>query len=247
MNIKTEQIQLGTLRVDVIHKDIKNIHLNVLPPNGKVRISAPYRMDLDTIRIYTISKLAWIKKQQAKFLQQEREAPREYVSRESHYYKGQRYLLRVIYHQGPPKVILRNKEYIDLYVQKGSNVEKRKKVMTEWYRKQLKERIPFLIEKWQKIIGVEVKDWGVRQMKTRWGSCTVKAKRIWLNLELAKKPEYCLEYVIVHEMLHLLERKHNDRFVAYLDHFMPQWRSYKAELNQYIGTNNFLERKKLNN
>ncbi len=241
MTIKTQQIQLGTLWVDVVQKDIKNVHLSVLPPNGKVRISAPHRMNIETVRIFALSKLNWIKKQQAKFLQQKREVPREYVSRESHYFKGQRYLLKVIYHQGPPRVIIRNKEYIDLYVRKGSSLEKRKKVMTEWYRRQLKARIPALIDKWQKIIGVEVKDWGVKQMKTRWGTCTIKARRIWLNLELAKKPEHCLEYIIVHEMLHLIERKHNDRFVAYLDKFMPQWRSYKEELNQFIGTDRILQ------
>ncbi len=232
MAIKTQQIMLGNICVDVLHKDIKNLHLGIYPSTGRIRISAPNRMDLETIRIFVISKLEWIKKHQAKFLQQERETSREYLSCESHYFQGKRYLLNVIYHNAPPKVEIRNKTYIDLYVRKGSDLEHRKKAMTEWYRKQLKGRIPDFIEKWQKIMGVDIKDWGVKQMKTRWGTCNVKARRIWLNLELAKKPEHCLEYIVVHEMLHLLERKHNSRYTAYIDKFMPQWRMHKKELNR---------------
>ena len=146
MTIKTQQIMLGNICVDVIHKDIKNLHLGVYPPTGRVRISAPDRMNLETIRVFAISKLGWIKKHQAKFLQQERETPREYLSRESHYFQGKRYLLNVIYHNAPPKVEIRNKTYIDLYVRKGSGIKRRRKVMTEWYRRQLKDRIKDYME-----------------------------------------------------------------------------------------------------
>jgi len=154
------------------------------------------------------------------------------VSGESHYYKGNRYLLNVIYHNAAPKVEIRNKTYIDLYVRVGSTKERREKVLIEWYRRQLKGQIPALIDKWQKIIGVEVNDWCIKKMKTKWGTCTIASRRIWLNLELAKKPEHCLEYIIVHEMIHLIERNHTDRFVVYMDKFMPKWHFYNDDLNR---------------
>jgi len=227
------QIQVGSMLVDVVRKDIKNLHLAVYPPAGRVRIATPLKVDDESVRLFAISKLAWIRKQQTKFRNQQRQSRREYVYRESHYFQGNRYLLNIIEHAAPPKVILRNKAYIDLYVREGSSQRQRQKVMTEWYRGRLKEQIPPLIEKWQNIIGVRVKEWGIKQMKTRWGTCNIKAKRIWLNLELAKKPKHCLEYILVHEMLHLLERHHSDRFIAYLDEFIPQWRPYKEELNRF--------------
>jgi predicted metal-dependent hydrolase len=225
------QITVGNISIDVVRKDIKNLHLGVYPPNGRVRIATPLKIDDEAVRLFAIAKMAWIKKQQLKFETQERQSERRYVSGESHYYKGKRYLLNVIYHNAAPKVKIRNKIYIDLYVRVGSTNEQREKVLTEWYRKQLKDQIPALIDKWQKIIGVEVNDWAIKKMKTKWGTCTIADHRIWLNLELAKKPEHCLEYIIVHEMVHLIERNHNDRFVAYMDKFMPQWHFYKQELN----------------
>jgi predicted metal-dependent hydrolase len=227
------QIQVGSMLVDVVRKDIKNLHLAVYPPAGRVRIATPLRVNDESIRLFVISKLAWIRKHQTKFRNQQRQSIREYAYRESHYFQGDRYLLNVIKHDAPPKVILRNKAYIDLYVRKGSSQQQRQKVMTEWYRERLKEQIPPLIEKWQDIISVQVNEWGIKQMKTRWGTCNIKARRVWLNLELAKKPKHCLEYILVHEMVHLLERHHNDRFIAYLNELMPQWRSYKEELNRF--------------
>ena len=171
------------------------------------------------------------KKQKLKFENQERQSERLFVSGESHYYKGKRYLLNVIYHNAAPKLEI-HKTHIDLYSRDGSTNEQREKVFTEWYRKKLKEQIPALIDKWQEIIGVEVNDWGIKRMKTKWGTCTIADRRIWLNLELAKKPEHCLEYIIVHEMVHLIEHNHSDRFVASMDEFMPNWHFYKEELNQ---------------
>ncbi len=190
------KIDLGGITIDVIRKNIKNVHLSVYPPTGRVRISAPSRMSLDTLRVFAISKLGWIKKHQHKLREQERETPREYIDRESHYYWGNRYLLQVIYQTGTPRVVVRTTKNIALYVREGSNVATRKRVMTEWYRQQLKAEIPTLIAKWEKIIGVEVAEWGVKQMKTRWGTCNTSARRVWLNLELAKKPPQCLEYVV---------------------------------------------------
>jgi predicted metal-dependent hydrolase len=228
------QIIVNDIVIDVVRKDIKNLHLAVYPPSGRVRIATPTKVDDEAVRLFAISKLSWIKKNQAKYINQERQSERKFVSGESHYYKGQRYLLNVIHHTGYPKVVIRNKKYIDLYVKNTYTIEQRENVMTNWYRKNLKEQVPALIEKWQKIVGVQVAEWEVKKMKTKWGTCNKEAKRIWLNLELAKKPEHCLEYIIVHEMAHFLERNHTDRFVAFMDNFMPQWRNHKNELNRSI-------------
>jgi len=187
------QITLGNISIDVVRKDIKNLHLGVYPPNGRVRIASPLKIDDEAVRLFAISKMAWIKKHQLKFEAQQRQSKRQFVSGESHYYKGNRYLLNVIYHNAAPKVEIRNKTYIDLYIRVGSTLEQREKVLTEWYRRQLKDQIPPLIDKWQKIIGVEVSDWGIKKMKTKWGTCTIEKRRIWLNLELAKKSKQCLD------------------------------------------------------
>ncbi len=231
MSSATHQITVGNIAVDVVRKDIKNLHLAVYPPNGRVRVAAPLRIDDEAVRLMIISRMTWIKRQQLQFEGQERQSPREYLSGESHYYKGQRYLLTVIYHDAPPSVIIRNKTHIDLYVRTGSTHEQRERVFTEWYRDALKADIPNLIAKWEKIIGVEALDWSIKKMRTKWGACNILKKRIWLNLELAKKPTHCLEYVIAHELIHLLERHHNERFRTYLDKFLPQWRFYREELN----------------
>jgi predicted metal-dependent hydrolase len=226
------QIVVNGLVVDVVRKDIKNLHLAVYPPHGRVRVAAPLLVDDEAVRLAVISRLAWIKRQQSKFEEQERQSAREYVSRESHYYQGNRYLLNVVYHDAPPKVVIRNKTTLDLFVRTGSDTAQRERALLAWYRKQLKQMIPPLIAKWEEIIGVEVADWGVKQMKTKWGTCNIEARRIWLNLELVKKPAHCLEFIIVHEIVHLLERHHNDRFVAHMDKFMPQWRLLRDELNR---------------
>ncbi len=226
---------VNDIEIELIKKNIKNIHLSVHPPNGRVRISAPKRMDDEAIRLFVISKLSWIKKQRSKFVKQERQSEREFVSGESHYFLGERYLLNVNYtNKRKQGVKIRNKTYIDLFVREGSTKEQRQNVMKEWYRRELKALIPPLIEKWEQIIGVKVESWGVRLMKTRWGSCNTTAKRIWVNLALAKKNPACLEYIIVHEMVHLLERHHNERFISYMDKFLPNWRSIKVELNGLV-------------
>lgn len=226
------QISVSDFTIDVIRKGIKNMHLSVYPPSGRVRIAAPLNIDDEAVRLFAISKLSWIRKNQRKFENQQRQSPRAFAERESHYFDGKRYLLRVNEVEAPSKVELKSKTYIDLYVRPNSTIEQRQAILSEWYRKQLKVQIPILIEKWEKIIDVNVADWGVKQMKTKWGTCNIEQKRIWINLELAKKPSYCLEYIIVHEMIHLLERHHNDRFLSYIDKFMPQWKFYKEELNR---------------
>ncbi len=226
-----EQITLGDIVVEVELKDIKHLHLSVFPPSGKVRIAAPLRMNMDTIRIYAISKLGWIKKQQYKFLTQEREAPREFLNKEGHYFLGNRYLLNVIEHNAPPLVIVRHKT-IELYVRPNTDTQKRQVIMDDWYRLQLKQIAPPIIEKWEKVMNVSINELAIKKMKTKWGTCNREAKRIWLNLELAKKPFHCIEYIIVHELAHLLERSHNSNFVACMDNFLPEWKQFKQELNQ---------------
>jgi predicted metal-dependent hydrolase len=231
------QIKVSNITIDVVRKNIKNLHLAVYPPEGRVRVAAPLRVNDEAVRLFAISKLAWIKTQQAKFENQVRQPQREYLSGESHYFEGYRYLLNVIYQDSPPKVEIRNKKYIDLYVRTGSCIEQRKRVMKEWYRQKLKEKIPALLDKWQTIIGVKANEWHIKQMKTRWGSCKIEAKRIWLNLELAQKSTSCLEYIIVHELIHLLERHHNKRFNSLMGRFMPQWEFHQKELNDLLGYN----------
>lgn len=227
-----EQITISDITIDVIRKDIKNIHLAVYPPTGRVRIAAPFIINDDSIRLFIISKLGWIKRNQRKFDGQVRLPAREYKERESHYFQGKRYLLNIIDHDAAPKIVLKSKKYIELYVRPDTTREKRHEVMTEWYRNELKGQIPAIISRWEKILNIEVNDWHIKLMKTKWGSCNIEKKRILLNLELAKKPERCLEYIIVHEMVHLLERNHNDRFLYYMDTYLPNWRQLKSELNK---------------
>jgi predicted metal-dependent hydrolase len=229
---EVHRIVVNGLTIDVVRKDIKNLHLAVYPPDGRVRVATPQRVNDEAVRIYTISKMSWIKRQQKRFISQERQSKREYITGESHYYQGRRYLLNVIYHDGPPSVTIRNKKTLDIFVRVGSTTFQRERVLLDWYRRQIKEEITPLIAKWEKAIAVQVAAWGVKKMKTKWGTCKIEARRVWLNLELIKKPVHCMEYIIVHELVHLLERHHNDRFTALMNHFMPQWRSFREELNQ---------------
>jgi predicted metal-dependent hydrolase len=224
-------IELGDIAVNVVRKNIKNVHLSVYPPAGNVRISAPLRMNLDTIRVFAISKLDWIKKQQQKLRNQTRETPREYIDRESHYLWGKRYLLNLIEADAPPRLELQQ-DRILLKIQPGADIAKKRAIIDEFYRHQIEAAIPPLIAKWAGLMGVSVASFTVRKMKTKWGSCTPSLGTIRFNLELAKKPAECLEYVVVHELVHLLEPSHNYRFIALMDSFLPRWRFDRAELNR---------------
>jgi predicted metal-dependent hydrolase len=224
-------ITLGEIEIDVIQKDIKNVHLSVHPPIGRVTISAPLHLNLDTIRIYSISKLGWIKRQQAKLRKQKRESPRLFINLESHYFEGKRYMLKIVPTTAKHQVVLKARS-IEMHVHPDTSIENRQKLMDEFYRTHLKAISATLIKKWQSSLKVEVKAFGIKRMSTKWGTCNEKASRIWLNLELAKKPVEYLEYVVLHEMIHLKERKHNERFLAYLDKHMPNWRHLKEELNK---------------
>lgn len=215
-----------------MRKAIKNLHLAVYPPEGRVRVAVPLHVTDENVRLAVIAKLGWIKKRQTNFKDQPRQSRREMVSGESHYFMGRRYLLDVVQRHGRHDIAIENNTRMTLYVQPGTSERNKEKVLIEWYRRQLKTLIPDLITKWEPVIGVQVSQWGIKKMKIRWGACNIAAKRVWLNLELAKKPPECLAYILVHEMVHLLERHHNDRFKALMDRFMPQWRLYREALNQ---------------
>jgi len=234
MNTEQFHIDVSGIRVDVIKKDIRNIHLAVYPPTGRVRLSSPLSMKTESLRLFVISKLGWIKRHIRNMHSQIREPEREYIQGESHRVQGHRYLMNIVEEDAAPKIVLRNKTRMDLHVRPGSSKAKREEVVKEWYRDLLKEQIPGLIEKWEQKLDVAIDEWGVRQMKTKWGSCNIEDRRIWLNLELAKKPKHCLDYVVLHEMLHLKERHHNDHFKALLDQHLPGWRNVREELNEVV-------------
>ncbi|HEV3460108.1 MAG TPA: SprT family zinc-dependent metalloprotease [Thermoanaerobaculia bacterium] len=225
------KIDLGGITVDVVLKDIKNVHLSVHPPTGRVRISAPKRSNIDTLRVFAISKLDWIKQQQKKLRNQERALPRDYVDRESHFVWGRRYLLKVTESDEPPSIELKHRR-MHLRVRPRTDEDKRQALMEEWYREQLKDAVPAVLARWQLLLGVAPERWFVQRMKTKWGSCNHLARTIRLNTELAKKPAECLEYIIVHELVHLLEPTHNARFVALMDRFMPKWQFHRQVLNR---------------
>jgi predicted metal-dependent hydrolase len=232
--VTTNTLQLGSVEALIVRKLVKNLHLSVLPPYGRVRVTAPEGMHDNAIRTMLATKLPWIKKQQEKFKSQDRQTKREYVSGESHYFFGKRYRLEVVYKEAVPVVSLKGKTKIVLQVRPNSSVEKRSDVMMEWYRSELHPLADKLMVEWQKKIKVQVESWGIMRMKTRWGTCNHKKARILLNLELAKKPLTCLEYVIVHELLHVIEKKHNENFVNMLTKYIPKWRSVKEELNRLM-------------
>ena len=231
MSTDRKYFTIRGLQIEIVRKDIKNLHLGVYPPSGRVRVAAPLLIKDDAIRLAIIGKLGWIRRQQAKFANQSRQTVREMVSGETHYFLGQRYRLRIVHNDGPSKIVVRNKSVIELQVRPGISSEYKERILQEWYRSQLKTLIPPLLKKWETRLKVKANEWGVRRMRTKWGTCNEKVGRIWLNLELAKKPEQCLEYVLVHELSHLIERKHNDRFIAIMNKSLPHWRSIKAELN----------------
>lgn len=232
MTTDSYHIEVSGIPIEIVRKDIKNFHLGVYPPNGRVRAAVPLRLKDEAVRVAVVSRLGWIRKQQQRFEQQERQSEREMVTGESHYFRGRRYRLKVIEHNGPATVSLLNNTTIELRVRPGANKDKREAVLNQWYRQHLRTQIPPLITKWEPKIGVQVADWHIKKMKTRWGTCNTEARRIWLNLELAKKSPSCFEFILVHEMLHLRERHHNERFKELMDELMPQWRLYREELNR---------------
>lgn len=225
------RINLGEISVDVARKNIKNIHLSVNPPDGKVRISAPVWLDQESIRLFAISKLDWIKKEQRKMRRQERETPREYLERESHYLWGRRYLMKIVEAETAPSVEINHNAMV-LTVRPGASQPKRREVVDEWYRARLREKAEPLILEWEPRLGVKVNRLFIQRMKTRWGSCNPDRGYVRLNTHIAKKPVQCLEYLVVHEMLHILEPTHNANFTAMLEKHIPQWEHLRRLLNR---------------
>lgn len=210
--------------VEIRRKSIKNIYFTVHPPEGHVRVSAPNHITDENIRLAIVAKLRWIKKHQKNFSRQPRQPVSRFVSGEYHYFWGKPYLLQVIEHQGKGEIRSLKSDKMKMFVRRNATIEQKEKLLSDWYRKQMKAEIPGLLDKWQPVIDKEVSHWGVRKMKTRWGSCNIKRRRISLNLELVKKNHQCLEYVLVHELVHLHERKHDAHFKLLMDKYLPKWR-----------------------
>lgn len=229
------KINVSDIDIDVIKKDIKNIHIGVYPPAGRVRVASPLHTSDDSIRLAVVSRLAWIKKQKENFENQPRQSKREMLNAESHYFLGNRYLLEVIYRHGKHEVIKQHST-LELYVNKNTTYQNKLLVLNEWYRRELKKELEKLVSKWEKKIGIKLNRWDVKKMKTKWGACNIEAKNIWFNLELAKVPIECIEYIVVHEMVHLLERHHNDRFKELLGKYLSDWERRKKLLsNSMLG------------
>jgi hypothetical protein len=236
MSTKNKTIQISEIKVLLLKKDIKNLHLNILPPDGKVRVSAPKDMTQDAIRTFLATRISWIKKHRQNFIQQNRQTPRRYISGESHYLFGKRYKLQVNYVEQKPIVKIKGIKEIVLNVRSGSGIHKREKVMWEWYRNELKGFLRPTIQKFQDKIGQKFNEWRIRKMKRSWGTCNEDKKSASFNLKLAQKPKSCIEYIIVHELVHLIESTHNNRFVQYMDQYLPNWKHRKEKLNRQILT-----------
>jgi predicted metal-dependent hydrolase len=220
-------MQVGSLDIALQRKAIKNLHIKVIPPEGLIQVSAPENLSDTAIRIAIVQRIPWIKRQQKDFVNQPRQSARAMISGESHYLWGQRYRMEVIERQGKHELRVKGNSKLQLFISSGTTKEKCEKILVEWYRSQLKERMAFLLEDWQRKIDVQVDGWTVRKMRTKWGSCNPQTKRININLELAKKPPECLEFILVHELVHLLERHHNERFVSLMDMYLPNWRLHR--------------------
>lgn len=230
MSTASAYLTVRGIGIDVIFKDIKNLHIGVYPPFGRVRVAAPLRLDDDAVRLAVIQRLAWIRKQRARLQSADRQSQREMVTGESHYLWGIRYRLKVIEQPGRAQLSLGGKR-LELRVPSQTTAEQRRRVLDRWYRAQLKAAIPDLIATWEPIIGRTVPAWTIRRMKTKWGSCNRETGHLWFNVELAKKHPDCLEYVIVHEMTHLLERNHTERFTTLMEGFLADWRARRDQLN----------------
>lgn len=222
-------IVVSGLEIAIERKDIKNLHIGVYPPNGKIRVATPLKLNDEAVRLAVISRLSWIKKQQQSFLNQPRQTKREMVSGESHYLFGKRYLLDVKY-ENTKHLIIKKHSKLLISVKENTTRENRLKVLEKYYREHLNIELEKFIEKWKNIIGVNIDSWKIQKMKTKWGSCNIEDKRLLFNLELAKVPVECIEYIVVHEMIHLQERHHNDNFKALMDKYISDWQSRKEEL-----------------
>ena len=228
--MKTELLQIGSVEIEVKFKPIKNLHLSVHPPYGHVTISSPEIYDLEKVKIYAATKHGWIKKEQKKFLTQEREEPRDFITQESHFFFGNRYLLKLI-PATRNKVEIKGKKLF-LYTTDPDNAALNRKTLYSFYRRELRKKIVEFTAFYSGQMNIDIPEFKIRSMKTKWGSCATDSKRLWFNIELAKKPLECIEYIVVHEMVHLMERNHTKRFVLLMDRYFPNWQVQKKVLNE---------------
>lgn len=231
MSTDPRTITVRGLKVDVVRKNIKNLHLGVYPPNGRVRIAVPLAVSDDAIRLAVIGKFGWIRRQREKFTGQPRQTKRDMVNGESHYVFGRRYRLSLVVSKGRPRILLKTKTKMELHVPARTSAATRRSVLDRWYREEIRAAAGPLLEQWQEKLGVRLSFWGVKRMKTKWGSCNHRTKRVWVNLELAKKPLECVEYIVVHELVHLLEPNHGNRFISLMDKHLPDWRQRRRLLD----------------
>jgi predicted metal-dependent hydrolase len=231
MSTRSQVLTISGVAVEVVRKAIKNLHLGVYPPDGRVRVAVPLAVSDPAVRVAVIGKLRWIRRQQATFAHQARQPQRLMMAGESHYFLGQRYRLALVETRGRCDVILRNRKVMEVHARPQGGTGHRERVLRRWYRERLRQLVSPLVAKWESKLGVRVATWGIKAMKTRWGTCNSRTKSIWLNLELAKKPPECLEYLVVHELVHLLVRHHDDEFRALMDRHFPRWRQVRRELN----------------
>ena len=232
MSIKSHSIEISGIPVEVVRKDIKNLHLGVYPPNGRVRAAVPLRLSDDAVRLAVSTRIGWVRRQQRQFQSQDRQSEREMISGETHYYRGRRYRLNVVESAKAVGVRRRTNNRLELRVPYGSSRAAKEKILFDWYRQSLREQAALLIGKWAKKIGVQVNEWSIRRMKTKWGTCNKSAGRILLNLELAKKSPACLELIVVHELIHLRHRHHDENFLHEMTKHLSNWRSVKQQLNR---------------
>ena len=230
MSTTSAYMTVGGINIDVVFKDIKNLHIGVYPPVGRVRVAAPESLDDDAVRLAVVQRLPWIKKQRQQLRSAVRQSEREMVTGEAHYYAGLRYRMKVVERPGRGYIEITG-DRMTLYVAEGASVEQRQAVLDRWYRARLRAAIPSLITKYEPIMGVELTHWSIRKMKTKWGSCNRETGHIWFSIVLAEKHPESLEYVVVHEMTHLIERGHGDRFTTLMDGFLPDWRARREVLN----------------
>lgn len=231
MSTANAYLSIRGIDIDVIYKDIKNLHIGVYPPMGRVRVAAPKRLDDDQVRLAVIQRLPWIKRRRQELQAAERQSEREMVTGESHYVWGTRHRLKVVERPGRAHLELDGSRLL-LYVPAGTSTARRRDLLDQWYREQLRHAIPTAIATWESKLDVSVPKWSIRRMKTKWGSCNRETRHIWFNVELAKKHPDCLEYIVVHEMTHYLERGHGERFTTLMDDFLPDWRSRRDQLNE---------------
>lgn len=232
MTTESYRLQVSDIQAEVLNKDIKNLHISIMPPDGRIRVSAPLNMSEESVRLAIVSKLSRIRQEQNSFAAYIRESRKEMVSGESHFVDGNRYILELVEENEAPSITIKKKKTIELRARPNSSRDKREQIMQEWLRNRMRNNLAELIPKWESIIGVNASHYGIKRMRTKWGSCNSGKKRIWLNLELAKKSPQCLEYVLVHEIIHVLEPKHSDRFFELLDEYMPTWRIHRDTLDK---------------